>query len=182
MDKIITLHQNNLMKKILALTLLCMVAVSAIFAQHTAKENRVSPHETVKGKNVSVTYGRPYKKGRDIFGGLEAYGKVWRAGADEATEITIAKPSAFAGHQLGAGTYTLFVIPNKDKWTIILNRKLGQWGAFDYDKVKENDALHVDVPVQPLDKALEQFTITVGDEGFKMAWDQTSVFVPVKPY
>src|ERR1700722_3740107 len=132
------------MKKILSLTMLMLFAASAIFGQHAAPQNRKSPHETVKGKNVSVTYGRPYKKGRDIFGGLEAYGKVWRAGADEATEITINKASSFAGRQLGSGTYTLFVIPNKDKWTIILNRKLGQWGAFDYDKVKDQDIIHVD--------------------------------------
>ena len=170
------------MKKILSLTMLMLFAASAIFAQHQAPANRKSPHETVKGKNVSVTYGRPYKKGRDIFDGLEPYGKVWRAGADEATEITLAKASSFAGKQLGAGTYTLFVIPNKDTWTIILNRKLGQWGAFDYDKIKDNDIIHADVPVKHLSDPIEQFTISITDAGFQMEWDHTSVFVPVKPY
>jgi len=170
------------MKKILSLTMLMLFAASTIFAQHPAPENRKSPHETVKGNNVSITYGRPYKKGRDIFGGLEPYGQVWRAGADEATEITVTKASSFAGRQLGSGTYTLFVIPNKDKWTIILNKKLGQWGAFDYEKVKGQDAIHVDVPVKQLDSPLEQFTINIADDGFHMEWDKTSVFVPVKPY
>ena len=51
------------------------------------QEVRKSPHETVSNGNIKITYGRPYKKGRNIFGGLEQYGKVWRTGADEATEI-----------------------------------------------------------------------------------------------
>jgi len=88
----------------------------------------------------------------------------------------------FAGKQLGAGTYTLFVIPNKDSWTIILNRKLGQWGAFDYDKVKDGDIIHADVPVKSATSPVEQFTIDVNNGGFNMSWDKTSVFVPVKPY
>jgi len=180
--KIFTLQQNNYMNKILSLTMLLVFAASSIFAQHKAPENRKSPHETVKGNNVSVTYGRPYKNGREIFGGLVPYGQVWRAGADEATEITLVKASSFAGKQLGAGTYTLFVIPNKDSWTIILNRKLGQWGAFDYDKVKDGDIIHADVPVKSATSPVEQFTIDVNNGGFNMSWDKTSVFVPVKPY
>jgi len=170
------------MKKILSLTMMMLFAASTLFAQHKAPENRKSPHETVKAKNVSITYGRPYKNGRDIFGGLVPYDQVWRAGADEATEITIDKPSSFAGRQMSSGTYSLFVIPSKDKWTIILNRKLGEWGAFSYDKIKDQNVMQVDVPVKHLDKAVEQFTTTVADDGFRMEWDKTSVFVPVKPY
>src|SRR5689334_20084655 len=78
-----------------------------------------SPHETVEGKDISVTYGRPYKKGRDIFGGLEPYGKVWRTGADAATEVTFKKDGTFGGKPVKAGTYTLFTIPNEKEWTVI---------------------------------------------------------------
>src|SRR5260221_13889763 len=100
-----------------------------------------SPHDTVKTKDITVTYGRPYKKGREIFGKLEPYGKVYRCGADEATTISFAKDGTFAGKPVKAGTYSFFVIPNETKWTVILNSKLGQWGAYDYSKNKDKDVL-----------------------------------------
>ena len=168
------------MKKLLTLSFLLAMAATSLFAQHKTPTNRKSPHETITGKNIKVTYGRPYKKGRDIFGGLEAYGKVWRAGADEATEITIDKDCMFGGKQLKAGTYTLFVTPNKTEWTVILNGKLGQWGAFDYDKNKDQDVLQATVPVKHLDNVVEQFTITIKKDGLLMEWDKTGAFVPVK--
>src|SRR5258708_39461886 len=87
-----------------------------------------SPHDTVSGKNIKVTYGRPYKKGREIFGGLQKYGEVWRCGADEATEISFAKDGTFGGKPVKAGKYTLFVIPNEKEWTIILNGDTKFWG------------------------------------------------------
>ena len=155
-----------------------LFASSFVFSQE--KETRKSPHETVTGQNMKITYGRPYKKGRDIFGGLEAYGKVWRAGADEATEITISKDCTFGGKSLKAGTYTLFATPEKTTWTIILNSKLGQWGAFEYEKWKEKDVLKTVVPVVNPHKVVEQFTITPKDGGISMEWDRTSVFIPVK--
>ena len=80
-------------------------------------------------------------------------GKVYRCGADSATTITFDKDANFGGKPVKAGTYTLFVIPNEQSWTIILNGQLGQWGAFDYDKYKNQDVLHVDVPVKKLDKS-----------------------------
>ncbi len=165
------------MKKIVALTMLLVVVASSIFA---AKEKPASPHETVTAKNITITYGRPYKKGREIFGTLVPYGQVWRTGADEATTIKLDRPTLFAGKQLDPGTYTLFTIPNKNNWTIILNKEAGQWGAFGYDKIKDKDVLHVDVPAENVSKSTEEFTITVGQDGFRMAWDKTSVMVPIK--
>jgi hypothetical protein len=166
------------MKKLLAVVILVMVAATTLFAQDP--EMRKSPHETVSGKYIKVTYGRPYKKGRDIFGGLEPYGKVWRTGADEATELTLEKDATFAGKKVKAGTYTLFTIPSKTEWTIILNSKTGQWGAFEYNQWKDRDLVQEHVPVKKLDKAVEQFTITPKPDGLLMEWDKTSVFVPVK--
>jgi len=172
------------MKKLLSLTLLLVVSITTIFAQNYKKGNYAgtagSPHEVVKGKHVTVSYGRPYKKGRDIFGGLEPYGKVWRAGADEATEVTFDKDGTFGGKKIAAGTYTLFAIPNKTEWTIILNSKLGQWGAYGYEKVKEQDVLKTTVPVKNLDNVVEQFTITVTDNHLTLQWDKTSAIVPME--
>jgi len=137
-----------------------------------------SPHDTLSAKNLKVTYGRPYKKGRVIFGELEKYGEVWRCGADEATEITFLKDVSFAGKPVKAGTYTLFVIPNEKTWTIILNGDTKYWGT-QYAQHKAKDVLHVDVPVTKLPATVEQLTIKSTATGLTIAWDQTQVSVPL---
>ncbi len=157
--------------------LLALVAVS--FLLPACAQNRKSPHETVNSGNVSVTYGRPAKKGRDIFGSLVPYGKVWRAGADEATEITFKKDGSLGGQAVKAGTYTLFVIPNATEWTIILNSQLKQWGAYEYDKHKDKDVLKINVPVGKTSGAVENFTIKFDGGKLIMEWDTTQVAVPV---
>ena len=105
-----------------------LIALAAFIVAPAYSQTRKSPHDTVSVDNITVTYGRPYKKERKIFGGLEPYGKVWRTGADQATQITFEKDGTFGGKPVKAGTYTLFTIPNPDEWTIILNSQLGQWG------------------------------------------------------
>jgi hypothetical protein len=163
------------MKKMFLFSFVVLLGLSAC-----SQEKPVSPHETVSGSNISVTYGRPYKKGRDIFGGLVPYGKVYRCGADSATTITFQKDANFGGKAVKAGTYTLFVIPNKESWTIILNGELGQWGAYSYDKNKGKDVLHVDVPVKKTDKVVEQLSIQLPPTAVIIEWDQTKVSIPVK--
>jgi hypothetical protein len=143
---------------------------------------QASPHETVSTDDVSVTYGRPYKKGRTIFGGLESFGKVWRLGADEATTITFGKSTKFGKVDVPAGTYTMFALVNENEWTIILNSVLGQWGAFSYEKNKGSNVAETTVPVKKLDSPVEQLTIRFADgKSMIIEWDQTQVTVPVKP-
>ncbi len=156
------------------------LAATTISHAQMGKEARLSPHDTLHAKDFTVTYGRPYKKGRDIFGKLEPYGKVYRVGADEATTITFAKDGTFGGKPVKAGTYTLFATPNQSTWTIILNSQLGQWGAFKYDQYKDKDVLHVDVPVVPLSTPLEQLTIAEQKGNLTIAWDVVKVAVPVQ--
>src|SRR5579871_7074782 len=144
--------------RIAILSLFAMLLTATV--SHAQMGSRKSPHDTLTTKEITVTYGRPYKKGREIFGKLEPYGKVYRCGADEATQITFNKDVTFGGKPVKAGTYTLCAIPNADKWTVILNSKLGQWGAFSYDKYKDQDVVHVDVPVKNLSTPVEQLTIT----------------------
>lgn len=132
---------------------------------------------------IKIVYGQPYKRDREIFGNLEPYGEVWRTGANEATELTTTKEILFAGEEVKAGTYSLFSIPRENEdWTIILNSKLGQWGAFDYDP--SYDVLRVDVPARRLESTYEAFTIQFdeasGDStNIIMRWDQTEVKIPV---
>lgn len=167
------------MKQTIALAFFMLLSITGLVAKE-----RVSKHTTVKNNLMSVTYGQPSKKGRVIFAdkGLVPFGQVWRTGADEATEITLNKGCMFAGRQVVAGTYTLFTIPGTNQWTIILNKKLGQWGAYDYEKNKDQNVLEGEAAVTKLDKPVEMFTIELTDGGMKLMWDQTSVFIPVKPF
>ncbi len=159
---------------------LILFSMAAMFFLNSCGDKKpLSPHETSVGQNISVRYGRPYKKGRDIFGGLEPYGKVYRCGADSATTVTFDKDATFGGKPIRAGTYTLFVIPNEQSWTIILNSQLGQWGAFDYEKYKDKDVLHVDVPVKKPDAVVEQLTISLPPSAMIIEWDNVQVSVPV---
>jgi hypothetical protein len=151
--------------------------------------NRKSPIaiSSVKHENtyVKVVYGQPYRKGRTIFGDWEPYGQVWRTGANEATEITLTEPVLMNMVVVDAGTYSLFTIPDKESWTIILNNGLGQWGAFDYNR--QLDAYRFEVPVQTLETPVEAFTITFSDlKGsstvMSLTWDVVNIEVPIRFY
>lgn len=130
---------------------------------------------------VKVIYSRPQKKGRTIFGELEPYGKVWRTGANEATEIKFFKDAKFGGKDIKAGTYSLFTIPEKDQWTIILNSELDTWGAYSYKP--EKDILRVVVKPITAHAAIEALTIFFKDTeqggDLIIAWDKTQVEVPI---
>ncbi len=156
---------------------LAIIAISSILPA-CAQQQRKSPHETVSAGNISVTYGRPAKKDREIFGALVPYGKVWRAGADEATEITFTADGSLGGKPVKAGTYTLFTIPGEKEWTIILNSQLKQWGAYEYEKHKGKNVLEVTAPVKQLSAPVESFTIRVDNGQLIMEWDKTQVAVP----
>ena len=169
------------------LTLILLSTASAIQAQDALKP-RPSPLEVVTMKYddtyVKITYGRPHKRGRMIFGdaALVPYGKVWRTGANEATEITLTGDVKMAGEQVKAGTYTLFSIPNEDNWTIILNSELGQWGSYNYNK--DFDVMRFTVPSQTTEDVYEPFTIEFKQHdhttSMQMMWDNTMVEIPLE--
>ncbi|MEM7551007.1 MAG: DUF2911 domain-containing protein [Bacteroidota bacterium] len=166
--------------------LLAVMFTTQGFAQEALKP-RPSPMSVATLKNgdtyVKVTYGRPHKKQREVFGKLVQYGKVWRTGANEATEITTTEDIKFGENTLKAGTYTLFTVPNEDKWTIVINKDLGQWGAYRHNP--DNDLFKFDVPVKSVDTAYEAFTIEFEDNkasktNLNMIWDKTKVSIPVE--
>lgn len=166
------------MKQIISLAIIMLMSFSSVFAKD---KERASKHTTVKNNLVSVTYGQPMKKGRVIFGegGLVPYDQIWRTGADEATEITFAKNCKFGDLQVKAGTYTLFTKPYKGEWLIILNKKLGQWGAYDYEKNKDQNVGQTSALIETLKAPVETFTIATEKDGVRFSWDMTSVKVPV---
>lgn len=164
------------MKKFLVFATLAMV-MSSCFGQ---EKKPASPRETVSSDNISISYGRPFKKGRVIFGELEKFDKVWRTGANEGTEVTFKTDAIVAGKPVKAGTYTLFTIPTAGDWTIILNSELKQWGAYGYEKIKGSNVLEAKVPSKKLNSVVEQLTITPSAAAITIAWDQTEVAIPVK--
>lgn len=144
-----------------------------------AQQQLLSPRITTKTDNIDISYGQPSKRGRDIFGDLVPYGEVWRTGANEATEITIKKNCTFGGKKLKAGTYTLFTIPGEKEWVIILNSKLGEWGAFDYDKHKASNVLETKVTAVSTNTEVEKLTITPAADELVLEWDKVKVRVPI---
>ncbi|WP_299189676.1 DUF2911 domain-containing protein [uncultured Aquimarina sp.] len=129
--------------------------------------------------DIKVIYSRPQKKGRTMLGDKVSYGKVWRTGADEATEIKLFKDMKLGDGTVKAGTYSLFTIPGEKEWTIILNTDLDVWGAYSYDEGK--DVARIKVPAGKGDE-LEAFSIAFKkvDKGYHMVlgWETTRVEVP----
>jgi hypothetical protein len=167
-----------------------MIAASELKAQ-TLPALDASPADIVyfrpNGRNteptiIKVVYGRPLKKGRTMLGTTEPYGKVWRLGANEATEIKLFQDVTFGDKKIKAGTYTMYAIPTEKDWTIIFNSKLDTWGAYSYEESK--DVARVVVPVGKAEKEVEAFTIAFDGKGdaatMVFAWENTMVKVPIK--
>lgn len=144
-------------------------------------EKRASPAATatgqVNGAAITINYSSPSVKGRPIWGELVPYGKVWRAGANEATTFETSKDIQVEGKTLPAGTYSLFAIPGKTEWTIIFNKTAKQWGAYDYDQ--KQDALRVKVKPQSGDMQ-ETLVYDVTDKGIALRWEKLKVPVAIK--
>lgn len=172
----------QLNRKLSVLAALCLL-VGVVAAQG----NRKSPHETiettVKGKKVSITYGRPSLKGRKAVGGeLVPFDKVWRTGADEATILTTETDLMIGTLTVPAGSYSLFTLPSATGWKLIVNKTDKQWGAFKYDE--KQDLGRVDLKVGKTSAPVEQFTITLPKAGkggaLKLEWENTSASVNLK--
>jgi len=131
-----------------------------------------------------LVYSRPQRNGRNVFGELLEYNKVWRLGANEATEIEFYKDVLINNKVVPKGRYTLYAIPAEDKWTIIVNKETDIWGAFKYDSGK--DIVRADVAVEKQAEPLEAFTMFFekAATGFVMiaSWDTALVSLPISVY
>jgi Protein of unknown function (DUF2911) len=169
------------MKKLTAFILMFMALITLATAQGNKPK---SPKETVTGSidgvNVEIVYCRPSARGRKMLGGNEPYGKVWRTGANEATTIKFDKNVTIEGQALPAGTYALFTIPNENEWTFIFNKNTSQWGAYDYEKNKDKDALKVNVKAGKTSAPVETFTISLDKDQVNLQWEGTAVAFKVK--
>ena len=134
----------------------------------------------VQDKVVRILYSRPQLQSRDLKT-LIPNGKLWRTGANESTEITFFKDVIIDSKKVPSGRYTLYTIPDKAIWTIIINKKVNTWGAYAYDS--SQDLLRVKVPVEYSNENLEAFSITIKgkDSGafLHLGWDNLRVNLPM---
>jgi hypothetical protein len=173
--------------KVFMLILVGMMLSNVLRAQDTAKAKRPSPPAIAMGKigdaSISINYSSPAVKGRKIFGGILPYGKLWRAGANEATIFQTDKDITVEGNKLPAGKYSFFATPGEKEWTIFFNSETGQWGdktggAANMDSTKT--VLTFAVKVKKLNDLQERLEYSVKNDGFGFRWEYSDVFIKVK--
>jgi hypothetical protein len=175
------------------------VAIMTVSGYAQGQTPRPSPAATANcgfadGKTVAVAYSSPRAKGRKIFGApksdpkpLVPYGEVWRAGANEATTLTIDTDVVMGGKTVPAGTYTLFTVPNQDKWTLIINKttknaKGGPLWGVPYPG-EEGDFARVDMKASKLGSPVENFTISFDKSAsgcvINLDWETTRASIEI---
>jgi Protein of unknown function (DUF2911) len=171
-------------KKIALLTFFTILAATACIAQ--AGGGKPSPAASAScdlagGKSVKTDYSSPRMKGRKIYGDLVPYGKVWRTGANEATTFVTTADLTVGGKAVPTGSYTIFTVPNADKWTLIVNKMTGEWGIpYKY----ENDELaRADMKVSKLPSPVEEFKISYEKSGsgctMHVDWETTRASIDI---
>ena len=156
----------------------------AYYPDDFAHDRKFAPAKVGDKVYARVTYSRPAKNSREVFGKLIPYGKVWRVGANEATEIKFFTDATIQGKKIKAGVYSLYAIPTETEWTLIFSTDLDQWGAYSYKQ--DLDVLRVTVPVKKTEEPIENLSIQFKKAGdimnesiLMIAWDTTLVEVPV---
>jgi len=147
-----------------------------------AHDRKFAPEKVGDKAYIRLTYSRPAKKNRVVFGDLIAYNKVWRVGANEAPEIKFYQKVTILGKKLKAGVYSMYILPTENEWTIIFNSDLDTWGAYSYNEAK--DVLRVKVAPKTATEAIEYLSIQFVEGANKEAllqlgWDKTMVELPI---
>ncbi len=172
-------------KRIALVGFLCLFAVAG-FAQMGGDKAPASPPEKATcdlggGKTITTDYSSPRMKGRKIFGGLVPYGEVWRTGANSATTFVTTADVEVGGKAVPAGSYTIFTVPNADKWTLIVSKKTGEWGI-PY-KYESDELARIPMKVSTLPSKVEDFTIAYDKTGngctISLDWDTTRASVDI---
>jgi hypothetical protein len=150
---------------------------------HGQRPNALSPHEsstvTVDGARITITYGRPSMRGRKIYGSLVPYDHWWMPGADEATKFETTAALQFDGFKLPAGAYTLYTMPSEKKWTLIINKRTGQ---FHTQYPEQDDLAKLPMTIEHQSAPVERLTIEAVPRqtggALQIDWETTRVFVP----
>lgn len=150
-------------------------AAKRAFAKSDAQKKALEP-------KIRVIYARPFKKGRTIFGDLLKFGKAWRVGANESTEILFMTDVMVGDTKVKSGRYSVIIIPNESSWTLKINSENDGWGNYSYDASK--DVASITVPTQKSDAELEQLAIVLYEKSknvvhLKIGWDTTIAEFPI---
>jgi Protein of unknown function (DUF2911) len=171
-------------KRIALLTVLTILVTTAAFAQMSG--SRPSPAASATcdlggGKTIKTDYSSPRMKGRKIYGDLVPFGQVWRTGANDATTFVTSADIVVGGKAVPAGSYTIFTVPGADKWTLIVNKKTGEWGI-PY-KYESDELVRADMSVAKLPAPVENFTIaydkSAGGCTLRIDWETTRASVNI---
>jgi Protein of unknown function (DUF2911) len=166
---------------------IALVALFGFLATLARVAQKPSPPESATcdlggGKSVKTDYSSPRMKGRKIYGELVPYGKVWRTGANEATTFVASSNITVGGKSVPAGNYTIFTVPGADKWTLIVNKKTGEWGI-PY-KYEGDELARIDMKVSKLPSPVENFTISYEKSGggctMHIDWETTRASADIK--
>ena len=168
-------------KRIAYLAALTVALTTAAFAQSRPSPAASATCDLGGGKTIETDYSSPRMKGRKIFGELVPFGEVWRTGANDATTFVTSADVSVGGKTVPAGSYTIFTVPAADKWTLIVNKKTGEWGI-PY-KYESDELARVDMSVSKLSSPVESFTIaydkSAGSCTLRMEWETTKASVQI---
>ncbi len=173
-------------KRTAFVTLLLLTFALLASAQTKDKSKRPSPPAQAQckfsdGKTITVDYSSPRANGRKIYGGLVPFGEVWRTGANEVTTFVPTANLTICGKDIPAGNYTMFTVPAQDKWTLIINKKTGEWGI-PY-KYESDELARVDMTVSKTSAPVENFTISFHEMGtgchMYIDWENTRATVEI---
>lgn len=165
-------------KAILGGAALAVACIGLVWAQRPSPAAETTV--TIGGKAVTIKYSAPSMRGRKIFGGLEPYGKVWRAGANNATALHTDADLDINGLAVPKGDYTLYVWLDEKEWQMIVNKQTGQWGTV-YQQAQ--DLGRVKMTMSKPSAAVETYKMTLTSTGphtgkLELAWENTVASVP----
>jgi hypothetical protein len=172
------------MLKIAAIAALIVITSSTVLFAQQDKSKRPSPPAQAQckfsdGKTITVDYSSPRAKGRKIFGELVPYGQVWRTGANDATTFVTTAALSADGKDVPAGSYTIFTVPDQNKWTLIISKHTGEWGI-PY-KYESEELARIPMSVSKTSAPVENFTISFDQGGstctMKLSWEETQASV-----
>jgi hypothetical protein len=169
-----------MMKKV-SLGLLCILTFTLLASAQQDKSKRPSPPAQAQcklpdGKTITVDYSSPRLKGRQVGGEVAPFGEIWRTGANEATTFVTTANLSVGGTDVPAGSYTIFTIPEQDKWTLIVSKVTGEWGVPYKDEYKSQELARLPMQVSKTSAPVENFTISFDQSGgctLQLSWGNT---------
>ena len=175
---------KTLLKSVLS-AMFFVLFLSSVTAQNTPP---LSPAATVSGTlksgaNIKISYSSPSVRGRKIWGDLVPFDKVWRAGANDATQIETDKDITIEGHKLAAGKYSIYAVPTTSDWLIIFSSQTGQPGmnhdgstTLDFEK----ELFRAIAKTKKSSSFNEHLVYTISPKGFVLSWENLDIVVPIK--